>query len=155
MKNYDVLIIGGGPGGYVAAIKAAQLGKKCVVVERENPGGVCLNWGCIPTKSLLRNAEVISYLNEGDEFGFSMDKSSVIINYEEAYKRSRRVSDKLVKGIEFLLKKNNVDLIKDEAVFKSPKSVILMKSGNIVSPAASSRNDDRRYCAPPAIAPIA
>lgn len=133
MKKYEILIIGGGPGGYVAAIKAAQLGKKCAVIEKDKPGGVCLNWGCIPTKSLLRNAEIVSHLYDGDEFGFSLDKKSIILSYEKAYKRSRKVSEKLVRGIEFLIKKNDITLIKDEAVFNSNNSVRLKGSGEILS----------------------
>lgn len=133
MKKYDVLIIGGGPGGYVAAIKAAQLGKKCALIEKENMGGVCLNWGCIPTKSLLRNAEIVSHLYDGDEFGFSLDKESITLNYEKAHKRSREVSNKLVQGVEFLIKKNNIALIKDEAVFNKNDSIRLKGSGEVLS----------------------
>lgn len=132
MNKYEVLIIGGGPGGYVAAIKAAQLGKKCAIIEKENLGGVCLNWGCIPTKSLLRNAEIISHLYDGDEFGFSLDTKSIILNYDKAYIRSRKVSEKLVRGIEFLIKKNDITLIKDEAVFNSMNSIRLKSSGEVL-----------------------
>jgi dihydrolipoamide dehydrogenase len=132
MDRYEVLIIGGGPGGYVAAIKAAQLGKKCAVIEKENLGGVCLNWGCIPTKSLLRNAEIVSQLYAGDEFGFSLDEGSIVLNYEKAYERSRKVSEKLVRGTEFLVKKNNITVIKDEAVFNSNDSVMLKGSGKVI-----------------------
>lgn len=133
MKKYEVLIIGGGPGGYVAAIKAAQLGKKCAVIEKESIGGVCLNWGCIPAKSLLRNAEIVSHLYDGDEFGFSLDESSIKLNYEKAYERSRKVSEKLVSGTEFLIKKNNITLIKDEAVFNSNNSIRLKGTGEVLS----------------------
>lgn len=132
MKKYDVLIIGGGPGGYVAAIKAAQLGKKCVVVEKENLGGVCLNWGCIPTKSLLRNAEIVSYLSEGDQYGFTIDNKSISLNYVKAQARSRDVSAQLVRGITYLMKKNGVNVIHDEAVFTTPKSVKLKRSDETV-----------------------
>jgi dihydrolipoamide dehydrogenase len=109
MSNYDTIIIGGGPGGYVAAIKASQLGQKTAVVEKEHLGGVCLNWGCIPTKSLLRNAEVINLLKEGQTFGFSFDNLKV--DYNAAQKRSRQVSQRLVKGVGFLMKKNNIEVI--------------------------------------------
>ncbi len=132
MNKYEVLIVGGGPGGYIAAIKAAQLGKKCAVIEKENPGGVCLNWGCIPTKSLLRNAEIISHLYDGDEFGFSLDEESIIFSYEKAYKRSRKVSEKLVRGTEYLIKKNDIKLIKDEAVFNSNDSIRLKGTGEVL-----------------------
>ncbi len=128
MKKYDVLIIGGGPGGYVAAIKAAQMKKSCALVEKDNLGGTCLNWGCIPTKSLLRNAEAVSLLNQGETYGFSFDCSSVKTDYEKAFTRSREVSSRLRQGIEYLMKKNGIDVYKDEAVFTAPKSVRLKKS---------------------------
>jgi len=118
---YDVTIIGAGPGGYVAAIRAAQLGLKVALVEKENLGGVCLNWGCIPTKALLRNAEVVSLLDQGKEFGFSV--SDVTLDYAAAVKRSRRVSSRLVKGIGGLMKKNGVDVVMGTAVLKSPREV--------------------------------
>ena len=118
---YDVTIIGAGPGGYVAAIRAAQLGLKVAIVEKENLGGVCLNWGCIPTKALLRNAEVVSLLGEGKEFGFSV--SDVTVDYAAAVKRSRQVSSRLVKGIGGLMKKNDVDVVIGAAVLKSAREV--------------------------------
>lgn len=104
--DYDVAILGGGPGGYVAAIRAAQLGLKPVLVEREHLGGVCLNWGCIPTKALLRNAEVARLLREGKEFGFSV--AEVTLDYAAAVERSRKISARLVKGVELLMKANGV-----------------------------------------------
>jgi len=128
MKKYEVLVIGGGPGGYVAAIKAARLGQRAAIVEKEALGGTCLNWGCIPTKSLLRNAEVISHLFEGKEYGFSLDEGSITADYGKAQARSRKVSGKLVSGIGYLMKKNGIDVIQDEAVFTAPKSVKLTKT---------------------------
>ena len=108
--QFDVLVIGGGPGGYVAAIRAAQLGLKVAVVEREALGGVCLNWGCIPSKALLRNAELLNIIHEqSKDFGFSFDGFSA--DFEKAYKRSRQVSQRLVKGVGFLMKKNNIEVI--------------------------------------------
>jgi dihydrolipoamide dehydrogenase len=118
---YDLLIIGGGPGGYVAAIRAAQLGLKVALVEKENIGGVCLNWGCIPTKALLRNAEVISLLGQGKEFGFSV--SDVTVDYAAAVDRSRKVSERLVKGVELLMREYGVEVIHGTASLASPTTV--------------------------------
>lgn len=110
MATYDVLVIGAGPGGYVAAIRAAQLGNKVGIVDREFLGGVCLNVGCIPSKALLKNAEVAHTLrHRGEEFGFSFD--NLKLDYGSAVKRSRQVSERLVKGVEFLMKKNKIDVI--------------------------------------------
>ncbi|MBI5564198.1 MAG: dihydrolipoyl dehydrogenase, partial [Chloroflexi bacterium] len=98
----------GGPGGYVAAIRAAQLGLKTAIVEKEHLGGVCLNWGCIPSKALLRNAEIANLLTRGKEFGFAFD--NLKLDYAVAHKRSRDVSGRLVKGVQFLMKKNKIDV---------------------------------------------
>ena len=94
MTTYDVTVIGGGPGGYVAAIRAAQLGLKTAIVEKEHLGGVCLNWGCIPSKALLRNAEIANLLTRGKDFGFSFE--NLKLDYAVAHKRSRDVSGRLV-----------------------------------------------------------
>ncbi len=109
MSNYDVIVIGAGPGGYVAAIRAAQLGLKTAIVEKEWLGGVCLNVGCIPSKSLLKNAEVAHLLRTGSRtFGFSFD--NLTLDFAAAVKRSRQVSNRLTKGVGFLMKKNNIDI---------------------------------------------
>ena len=109
MANYDVLVIGAGPAGYVAAIRAAQLGNKVAIVDKEFLGGVCLNVGCIPSKALLKNAEVAHTLRtRGEEFGFSF--SNLKLDYASAVKRSRQVSDRLVKGVDYLMKKNKIDV---------------------------------------------
>ncbi|MCS7352219.1 MAG: FAD-dependent oxidoreductase, partial [Anaerolineae bacterium] len=121
MPQYDVVVIGGGPGGYVAAIRAAQLGLKTALVEREHLGGVCLNWGCIPTKALLRNAEVIELLHRGKEFGFSFE--NLQIDYEAAYRRSRQVADRLVRGVQFLMRKNRIDVYEGEGRLRSAHQV--------------------------------
>jgi dihydrolipoamide dehydrogenase len=120
-QTYDVTIIGGGPGGYVAAIRAAQLGLKVALVEKEHLGGVCLNWGCIPTKALLRNAEVVSLLGQGKEFGFTV--TGFEADFGAAVKRSRRVSQRLVKGVGALMRKNGVEVIEGTGVLKSPQAV--------------------------------
>ncbi len=110
MSKYDLIVIGGGPAGYVGALRAAQLGKTVACVERERAGGTCLNWGCIPTKALLRNAELYRLMqNHGDEFGFSFDNLS--FDWSKIVGRSRSVSDRLAGGIEFLFKKNKVDYV--------------------------------------------
>ncbi len=109
MSNYDVVVIGAGPGGYVAAIRASQLGLKTAIVDKQWLGGVCLNVGCIPTKSLLRNAEIAHTLREkGKDFGFSFD--NLKLDYGAAFSRSRQVSKRLTQGVSFLMRKNNVDV---------------------------------------------
>ena len=111
---YDLIVIGGGPAGYVGAIRAAQLGKRVAVVEKERAGGTCLNWGCIPTKALLKNAEVYTTIaHHADDFGLSVD--GLKYDWEKIIGRSRKVADKLAGGIEFLFKKNKIDYIKGDA----------------------------------------
>ncbi len=119
---YDVIVIGGGPGGYVAAIRAAQLGLKTAVVEREHLGGICLNWGCIPTKALLRSAEIFHYAQHAKDYGLRIEGK---IGYDsEAIKdRSRKISAQLNAGVGFLLKKNKVDVIWGEAQLTKPGEV--------------------------------
>ena len=104
--DYDVVVIGAGPGGYVAAIRAGQLGLKTAIIEREALGGVCLNWGCIPSKSLLKNAEIVSYFHRAEEFGLHFDNFHA--DYAAAIDRSRKVVERNVRGVEYLLKKNQV-----------------------------------------------
>ena len=122
MSIFDLIVIGAGPAGYVAAIRAAQLGQKVAIVEKEFLGGVCLNVGCIPSKSLLKNAEVAYTLrNQGKDFGFSFD--NLKLDYSAAVKRSRQVSKRLTKGVEYLLKKNKVTLFPGSAVFTSQNTI--------------------------------
>jgi dihydrolipoamide dehydrogenase len=120
-EEYDVAVIGAGPGGYVAAIRAAQLGLRTAVVEREALGGVCLNWGCIPSKALLRNAEVLSLIHRADEFGFQFD--NLRVDYSKAVDRSRSVVDRNTKGIAYLLRKNRVDHIRGEGSLREGHTV--------------------------------
>jgi dihydrolipoamide dehydrogenase len=121
---YDILIIGGGPGGYVAATRAAQLGFKTAVVEREHLGGICLNWGCIPTKALLRSAEIFHYLNHAKDYGLKID-GEVGLDPAAVVKRSRAVSAQLNNGVGFLLKKNKIDVIWGEAAITRPGEVLV------------------------------
>jgi dihydrolipoamide dehydrogenase len=110
-KQYDIAILGGGPGGYVAAIRAGQLGFKTVVIDKDNLGGICLNWGCIPTKSLLKNAEIYDNLkNQGEDFGIKT--TGLDFDFNKIIKRSRDVSDRISKNVELLIKKNKVDRIR-------------------------------------------
>ncbi|MCY3770703.1 MAG: dihydrolipoyl dehydrogenase [Gemmatimonadetes bacterium] len=118
---YDVAVVGGGPGGYVSAIRAAQLGLKPVVIEKDKPGGVCLNWGCIPTKALLKNAELVLTMRHGEDYGISCD--NLQFDMGKAVQRSRKAADTLAGGIKFLLKKNKVDLVSGHGRLASATSV--------------------------------
>ena len=120
-QTFDVTVIGAGPGGYVAAIRAAQLGLKVALVEKEHLGGVCLNWGCIPTKALLRNAEIIGLLGRGKEFGFSL--TGFEADFGAAVARSRKVSERLVKGVGALMRKNGVEVVEGEGTLRSSSTV--------------------------------
>lgn len=114
--NYDIIVIGSGPGGYVAAIRASQLGFKTAVIERESLGGICLNWGCIPTKALLKSAQVFEYLNHAEEYGIKVKGGEA--DFGAIVKRSRGVADGMSKGIQFLMKKNKIDVIMGTAKIK-------------------------------------
>lgn len=107
-KNFDLIVIGSGPGGYIAAIRASQLGLKTAIVERDRLGGVCLNWGCIPTKALLKNAEYMHFLNHASDFGFGIEK--VTVDFPRVIARSREVADSNSSGVSFLMKKNKVEV---------------------------------------------
>ena len=110
---YDVIVIGSGPGGYPAAIRSSQLGKKVAIIERESLGGICLNWGCIPTKALLKSAQVYEYTKHASVYGINVENTSQ--NFEGVVKRSRGVADKMSKGVQFLMKKNKIDVINGTA----------------------------------------
>ncbi len=124
MTAYDILIIGGGPGGYVTAIRAAQLGFKTALVEREHLGGICLNWGCIPTKALLRSAEIFEYGQHAQSYGLKVE-GKISVDAAAVVKRSRAVSAQLNAGVGFLLKKNKVDVIWGEAKIVKPGEVVV------------------------------
>jgi dihydrolipoamide dehydrogenase len=119
--KYDVVVVGTGPGGYVAAIRCAQLGLTVAAVEDDRPGGVCLNWGCIPTKALLRNAEVVGLFHRAQEFGITVGDWQA--DYAQAVQRSRRVADRMAKGVEFLLRKNKITLYPGTGVLTSRNAV--------------------------------
>ncbi len=118
---YDVIVIGSGPGGYVAAIRAAQLGFKTAIVERESLGGICLNWGCIPTKALLKSAQVMEYIKHSKDYGVEVNGATA--NFESIIKRSRGIADKMSKGIQFLMKKNKIEVINGFARLNAKKEI--------------------------------
>jgi dihydrolipoamide dehydrogenase len=120
-QPFDVVVVGTGPGGYVAAIRCAQLGLSVATVEDDRPGGVCLNWGCIPTKALLRNAEVVGLFNRAKEFGITVGEWKA--DYAQAVQRSRRVADRMAKGVEFLFRKNKITLLLGRGTLKSARLV--------------------------------
>src|ERR1700751_3115384 len=120
-RSFDVIIIGSGPGGYVAAIRAAQLGFKTAIIERSYLGGGCLNWGCIPTKALLRSAEIFHYMERAKDYGLSAEK--VAYDAAAVVKRSRVVSKRLNDGVGFLMRKNKVAVIWGEAEIETPGKV--------------------------------
>ncbi|WP_425087378.1 dihydrolipoyl dehydrogenase [Stappia sp.] len=124
--SYDVIIIGSGPGGYVTAIRAAQLGMKTAIVEREHLGGICLNWGCIPTKALLRSAEILDHANHAKSFGLTLE-GKMTADVKDVVKRSRGVSARLNGGIGFLMKKNKIDVIWGEAKLTKPGEIVVGK----------------------------
>jgi dihydrolipoamide dehydrogenase len=129
--QYDIGIIGGGPGGYVAAIRAAQLGCSVVLIEEDSLGGICLNWGCVPSKVMLRNAEIINLMKSSEQFGISFDNFSFDVN--KAVSRSRRIVRRLGSGIEFLLKKNNISYIKGHAEILTESSILVNKIQEIAT----------------------
>lgn len=131
MPDYDVVVVGAGPGGYVAAIRAGQLGLKTAVVERDELGGICLNWGCIPSKALLHNAEIVGLLQRAEEFGISFD--NLRLDYGKAVDRSRKVVSTLTKGVAGLLRKNRVEHIKGEASFRDAHTLEVSPDGRAIT----------------------
>jgi dihydrolipoamide dehydrogenase len=126
LADFDVVVLGAGPGGYVAAIRAAQLGLKTAIIEKDSVGGVCLNWGCIPSKSLLRNAEVLNLVNNAEEFGITFE--NLTYDFSKAISRSREVVDKLTSGVQYLLNKNQVELIKGTGKLTEPHEIEILEN---------------------------
>jgi len=129
--KYDIIIVGSGPGGYVTAIRASQLGFKTAVVEKESLGGVCLNWGCIPTKALLKSAQVYEYLKHVDQYGLKAE--AVDKDFEAVVKRSRGVAEGMSKGVQFLMKKNKIDVIEGFGKVKAGKKIDVTSKGGKVT----------------------
>jgi dihydrolipoamide dehydrogenase len=124
--NFDIIIIGSGPGGYVAAIRASQLGLKTAIIEKESLGGICLNWGCIPTKALLKSAQVFEYIQHAQDFGISVNDYK--LNFTDVIKRSRDTASNMSKGINFLMKKNKITVINGFAQLEADKTVKVLDS---------------------------
>ncbi len=141
MERYDLVVIGAGPGGYVAAIRATQLGLRVAVVEKEHAGGVCLNWGCIPSKAILTSAEMYEDLKESEHFGIKVQGLSC--DYSQVIKRSRTVAGRLAKGVEFLLKKNKIPLLQGAGRLESPHQVSVRADGQAAQQVEAERGADR------------
>jgi dihydrolipoamide dehydrogenase len=129
--SYDLVVLGSGPGGYVAAIRASQLGLKTAVIERESLGGICLNWGCIPTKALLKSAQVFEYLNHASDYGINVKGGEA--DFGAVVKRSRDVADGMSKGVQFLMKKNKIDIINGTGKVKPGKKIEVTAADGKVS----------------------
>ena len=129
--EFDLIVIGSGPGGYVAAIRASQLGLKVAIVERESLGGICLNWGCIPTKALLKSAELYRTIQKADSYGLSVTGAS--FDFAKVIERSRGVAAQMAKGVEFLFRKNKVDYFVGRAQVTVPGMVEMMTWSCVVS----------------------
>jgi len=136
--DYDLIVIGSGPGGYVAAIRASQLGLKTAIIEKESLGGICLNWGCIPTKALLKSAQVFEYINHAADYGINVNGNGEV-NFESVIKRSRGVADGMSKGVQFLMKKNKIDVVLGFGKLKS-KGVVEVKATDGSTKQISAKN---------------
>src|SRR5204862_3055860 len=134
-NSFDIVVLGGGPGGYVAAIRAAQLGMKTAIVERENLGGICLNWGCIPTKALLRASEIHHLLHHLDQFGFSA--RDISYDPKKVVARSRAVAKQLSNGVGYLLKKNKVAVFDGAAKLAGKEKIAVAKDGKALADLAA------------------
>jgi dihydrolipoamide dehydrogenase len=129
--NYDIIVVGSGPGGYVTAIRASQLGLKTAIVERESLGGICLNWGCIPTKALLKSANVFEYISHAADYGITVKDASA--DFGGMVKRSRDVANGMSNGIQFLMKKNKIDVLKGNGIIKAGKKVAVTDETGITT----------------------
>lgn len=139
MQEFDVIVIGSGPGGYTAAIRASQLGFKTAIVERDRLGGVCLNWGCIPTKALLKNAELMNSFSHLKEFAISADNIS--FDFPKIIDRSRGVADKSEQGVKYLMKKNKITVFEGSAKFNKDKTIsVLDKKGKEIETLKGKHN---------------
>lgn len=137
MSNFDIIVLGSGPGGYVTAIRASQLGFKTAIIEKESLGGVCLNWGCIPTKALLKSAQVFNYLQHASDYGLKVD--NVDKDFNAVVKRSRGVADGMSKGVQFLMKKNKIEVINGFGKLKAGKKVdVTSADGKVTEYSASN-----------------
>ncbi|MDP5231770.1 MAG: FAD-dependent oxidoreductase, partial [Cellulophaga sp.] len=137
MSNFDIIVLGSGPGGYVTAIRASQLGFKTAIIEKESLGGVCLNWGCIPTKALLKSAQVFNYLQHAADYGLKVD--NVDKDFNAVVKRSRGVADGMSKGVQFLMKKNKIEVINGFGKLKAGKKVdVTSADGKVTEYSASN-----------------
>ena len=134
MENHDVVILGSGPGGYVTAIRASQLGFNTAIIEKESLGGICLNWGCIPTKALLKSAEVYEYLNHAESYGIEVENFSK--NFEKVIKRSRTVAGTMSKGVNFLMKKNKIKVYSGFGKLNSDKTITVTKDEKTINVSA-------------------
>ncbi|MFN3605281.1 MAG: dihydrolipoyl dehydrogenase [Leptonema sp. (in: bacteria)] len=129
MQNYDLVIIGSGPGGYVAAIRSAQLGLKTAIIEKSELGGICLNWGCIPTKALLDSAHLLQKIQQSEEFGISVE--SYKVDFSKIIQRSRNVANQMSKGVQYLMKKNNIDVYAGYGMFKDTHTIVVYKDESL------------------------
>jgi dihydrolipoamide dehydrogenase len=135
--SYDIIVLGSGPGGYVTAIRASQLGLKTAIIERESLGGICLNWGCIPTKALLKSANVFEYLSHAADYGITVENASA--DFGAMIKRSRDVANGMSAGIQFLMKKNKIDVIKGNGVVKPGKKVLVTDESGATTEYSASK----------------
>ncbi|UOF94178.1 MAG: dihydrolipoyl dehydrogenase [Bacteroides sp.] len=137
---YDIAIIGGGPGGYTAAIRAVNLGLKTVIIEKDKLGGICLNWGCIPTKSLIKSVEVLEYIQKSESYGISLNSNSVNINFNKIIDRSKRISSQMENGIKHLMTKNNVEIIYGNAFLNEKNKIEISFNNENIKKQISSKN---------------